>query len=504
MAKTITAGIFSSFALNEQSPQPAYRQIYNELRRAMLSGRIPPGTRLPATRVLAGELTVSRNTIVSVFDLLAQEGYVVSRVGAGTYVADDLPEDHQLPEFDARPASSSTQLASADALSLRGRALARLSLTSGPANPAAFTPDIPAYDAFPIEIWSRIMANAWRNISLDLLGYADPAGQLPLRAAIARHLRAGRLVDCEPEQVIITSGSQQSFDLTARLLLDPGDPVWIEEPGYIGSRAAFTAAGARLIPVKVDSEGIDPEAGKLHEPAPRIVLVAPSRQYPLGMTLSMRRRDALIELSRSTGAWIVEDDYDSEFRYRGRPLPALQSMSSDARVIYLGTFSKSLLPAFRLGYLVVPPALAASFRTAKTVIDRHPPLLEQIALLEFMEKGYFASHIRRMRQLYEVRQRTLVGLLREHLRGFLEVQEADSGMHLVGMLRDGVNDVQFCAALAEAGVVARPLSPYYSMQPARHGLILGFAAVPPAGLHAGVQRLAAVAARFDRELPHSA
>jgi len=497
MAKTVTAGVFSSFALNPDSLHPAYRQLYHELRRAMLSGRISPNTRLPATRVLAEELGVSRNTITSAFDLLVEEGYLVSRVGAGTFVAENLPEDYQLPALAAKSKESPDLSSLADALSLRGRALARLSLSTGPSTPAAFTPDIPAYDAFPIELWSRIMANAWRNISLNSLGYADPAGQLPLREAISKHLQAGRLVDCEPGQVIVTSGSQQSFDLIARLLLDPGDPVWIEEPGYIGARAALTAAGARLVPVPVDDEGINPEAGQHREPAPRMVLVAPSRQYPLGMTLSMRRREALMSLSRSTGAWIVEDDYDSEFRYDGRPLPALHSMGKDARVIYVGTFSKSLLPVFRLGYLVVPKYLATSFRNTKAIIDRHPPLLEQIALQEFMEKGYFASHIRRMRQLYGERQRTLISLLRDRLPDFLAVREANSGMHVVAFLRDGVDDVRFCADLAEAGVVARALSPYYATQPARHALILGFAAVPEAGLRAGVDRLVAVAMRYS-------
>jgi GntR family transcriptional regulator / MocR family aminotransferase len=246
----------------------------------------------------------------------------------------------------------------------------------------------------------------------------------------------------------------------------------------------------------VDDQGLNVSLGERLEPRPRIVLVSPSRQYPLGMTLSPDRRTELLELSQRSNSWIVEDDYDSEYRYKGRPLPALQSMDLGQRVIYLGTFSKALLPTFRLGYLVVPESLSTSFRTAKAIIDRHAPLLEQIALHEFMERGYFAGHLRKMRALYAERQKALITELRSNLAGFLEVEEADSGMHITAFLPSGVNDVVFCQVLLDRGVIARPLSPYYANEAKRNGLILGFPAVPPAQLHIGVMRLVQVAREF--------
>lgn len=503
MAKFPAGGVFSSFSLSETRDKPVYLQLYQELRSAILSGRLRSGSRLPATRVLASELGVSRNTILSAFDLLMSEGYLAGKIGSGTYVVDALPEDYLLASGAVERSMPSSVVINPE-LSQRGATIARLSLMTGPTRPAAFTPDIPAYDAFPIDAWTRIIANSWRRITVDMLGYADPAGYLPLREAISAHLQAARMVSCTPEQVIVTSGSQQSFDLIARLLIDPEDAVWIEEPGYIGSRAAFTAAGARLVPVEVDEEGLNVTAGEQLEPRPRIVLVSPSRQYPLGMTLSPDRRTKLLALAQHSNAWIVEDDYDSEYRYRGRPLPALQSMDQGQRVIYLGTFSKALLPSFRLGYLVVPESLATSFRTAKAIIDRHAPLLEQIALHEFMERGYFASHLRKMRALYAERQHALITELRSNLAGFLKVEEADSGMHITAFLPADVNDIVFCQVLLNRGVIARPLSPYYAREPKRNGLILGFPAVPPAQLHMGVLHLVQVAREFGMRGPEGA
>jgi GntR family transcriptional regulator / MocR family aminotransferase len=499
MAKTLTAGVFSSFKVNEKSAHPAYRQLYQELRASILSGRLPSGARLPATRVLADDLGVSRNTILSAFTLLIDEGYVVSKVGAGSFVAHQIPEDNQIPRrghaSDAASGEAAWPLADHE-LSQRGRALARMSFSSGPSNPAAFTPDVPAYDAFPLDLWGKIISKAWRNISSDVLGYVDPAGYWPLRVAIARHVRAGRMVDCKPEQVIVTSGSQQSFDLLARLLLDPGDAVWIEEPGYLGSRAAMLAAGARVVPVPVDAEGLNVAEGIRIESSPRMVVVSPSRQYPLGMTLSPDRREQLLELSKSTRAWIIEDDYDSEYRYSGQPLPAIQSMDKQGRVIYLGTFSKSLLPAFRLGYLIVPKFLLQGVSTAKAIMDRHPPILEQIALQEFMEKGYFASHIRRMRHLYAERKNTLVTTLRSLLPPEVPVIDAASGMHIVVMLPNGADDMLLSRLLSDNGVIARPLSPYYLTEEVKSGLLLGFAAVPPAGLVAASKRFANIVTEY--------
>jgi GntR family transcriptional regulator/MocR family aminotransferase len=313
---------------------------------------------------------------------------------------------------------------------------------------------------------------------------------------IAEHLRAARFLHSTAREIIMTSGSQQSLDLLARVLLDQGDAVWIEDPGYVGARSAFIAAGARLVPVPVDADGLNVAQGAVLEPRPRLIFISPSRQYPLGMTMSMARRLELLEFAASCGAWVVEDDYDSEFRYRGAPLPAVQSIDRSGRVIYLGTFSKSLLPSFRLGFLAVPPALGGAFANAKGVIDRHPPLLEQMTLLAFMQSGQFAAHIRRMRQLYEERQRILISEIDKRLDGFLRVEAADSGVHLVGHLPAGVDDRAFCQAAEEAGIALRPLSMYYLTPPRRNGVILGFAAIPPKRIAWGMEKLAAVAQRF--------
>jgi GntR family transcriptional regulator/MocR family aminotransferase len=318
----------------------------------------------------------------------------------------------------------------------------------------------------------------------------------PLRHAIAQHLQASRFVNCDSSQVVVTSGSQQSLDLIARLTIDRGDAVWMEEPGYIGATNVWRAAGARIAAVPVDRHGLDIAAGRALEPRPRVIFVSPSRQYPLGMTLSLQRRSELLEFASKVGAWIVEDDYDSEFRYQGHPLPAMQSQDPGGRVIYLGTFSKSLLPSFRLGYMVLPRPLVSSFVTAKTIVDRHPPLLEQMTLHEFMSTGQFAAHVRKMRALYLERQTTLIEQLAEKLPDLIDVAPAETGMHLVGFFKTPIDDVAFSEAADRRGVSVRPLSIYYLGEQKRSGLILGFAAIPGSRIPAGVDRLASVARDF--------
>jgi GntR family transcriptional regulator/MocR family aminotransferase len=498
MSKNGSSGTLASFSFDHTSSVPIYKQIGREMRQAIISGRLPGGVRLPASRVLANELGVSRNTIINVFDSLIAEGYIESKVGDGTYVARILPEEHLLPRQaikTSRPAS----IVEHDTLSSRGRMLAKASISSRisePALPRPFCADLPAFDAFPIEAWGRLMTKCWHKITPNMLGHVDPAGYEPLQQAITQHLRAARFVRCSPDQVIVTSGSQQSLDLIARLLIDAGDAVWIEEPGYVGARSVFAAAGARLVPVPVDDLGLNIAAGRALEPNPKLIFVSPSRQYPLGMTLSAERRLELIELSNRTGAWIVEDDYDNEFRYGGNPLPAMQSLTNANRVIYLGTFSKSLLPAFRLGYMVVPEELAKSFVTAQTTITRHAPLLEQMTLHEFMASGQFAAHIRKMRQIYLERQTTLVSLAARHLSDFITVCPAETGMHVVGFFTREIDDVAFCDAAQRRGISLRPLSIYYLQTPKRSGLILGFAATPSSRIIAGVERLSKFAAEF--------
>jgi GntR family transcriptional regulator/MocR family aminotransferase len=491
-AQRTAIGSLIAFAIDPSDTIPAYQQLYRQMRAAIISGRLAANTRLPASRVLCKELKVSRNTVLSALDLLNAEGYLASRIGDGTYVTVALPEDSLLPREGGQPFTGGSENAAYPVLSSRGRLLTQLSVTAGPAQPTPFAADLPAFDAFPLKTWAGLMTQSWRQVRPDMLGYADPAGYEPLRDAIAQHLRAARHLLSTASEIIVTSGSQQSLDLLARVLMDPGEAIWIEEPGYIGARSAFIAAGAQLVPVPVDRHGLNVKAGAKRHPNPRLIFVSPSRQYPTGVTMSMERRQELLAFAERSGAWIIEDDYDAEFRYRGFPLPAVQSMDRSERVIYLGTFSKTLLPSFRLGFMAVPKTLGAAFANAKAVIDRHPPLLEQMTLLEFIRKGLFAAHVRRMRQLYAERQTILIDELEAKIGGFLRIKTGDTGMHLVGYLPTGVNDMAFCEAARVRGISLRPLSIYFLEEPRQNGVILGFAAMTPKRIRWGVDTLAAV------------
>ena len=491
MSKLSTAMPFAAAALDAGSSVPLYRQLYDGIRRAILAGRLKAGTRLPSTRELAGELGVSRNTVMNAFEQLLAEGYVEGHTGSGTFVSRTLPDELLNARASERRAARTRPLRRA--LSKRGASLAathiNISRFEGRARP--FRPGTPALDAFPFELWSRLTARHWRRPRRDLLNYGDPAGHAPLRAAIAGYLGAARAVVCEPEQVIVVAGAQQALDLAARVLLDPGDAAWVEEPGYLGAKGALAAAGARLVPVPLDENGMDVEAGAGAEPSARLVYVSPSHQYPTGVTMSLARRLALVEWASRAGAWILEDDYDSEYRYEGRPLAALQGLDAEGRVIYLGTFSKVLFPALRIGYMVVPTDLVGTFCAARALSDRHSPTVEQAVLADFIEEGHFARHVRRMRALYATRQAVLVEEARRELKGLLEVETSAAGLHLMGWLPEGSDD-RVAARAAEAhGVDAQPLSSFCLARPRRGGLILGYAAYDAAEIREGVKRLAA-------------
>jgi GntR family transcriptional regulator/MocR family aminotransferase len=347
---------------------------------------------------------------------------------------------------------------------------------------------------FPFEVWARLMSRQWRRPPTALLSYGDPAGYWRLREAIAAYLTASRGVRCVTEQVIVVAGSQQGLDLAARVLLDVGDRVWIEDPGYIGARGALKSAGADLVPVAVDSEGLNIAEGISRCPTARLVYITPSHQYPLGVTMSLSRRLALLEWAHRAGAWVLEDDYDSEYRYTGRPLPALQGLDTEDRTIYLGTLSKTLFPSLRLGYLVVPTDLVAAFVAAKALADRHAPSVEQAVLADFMSEGHFARHVRRTRVLYAERQATLLKAAGSALNGLLEISPAEAGMHLVGFLPEGIDDRAVSRQASAYGVDAPPLSSYAIAPLPRGGLLLGYAAFGADEIIRGVERLAAAVA----------
>ncbi|WP_203330675.1 MocR-like pyridoxine biosynthesis transcription factor PdxR [Rhodovastum atsumiense] len=472
-------------AVNRDGAQPIGRQLVEAVRCAIRDGRLAPGTRLPASRVLAREWRVGRNTVMAMTEQLVAEGFLATRPGAGTFVAAAPPAECPPPPSPL----AATAPATLPALSRQGQWLAALP-PPGQEVPLPFVPDLPALDAFPFHEWNRLAAQAWRVITPAMLAHPDPAGWQPLRAAIAAQISAARGFACTEEQVVVTSGASQALDLIARLLLDPGATVWIEDPGYVGARHIFAAGGARLVPVPVDDEGLDVAAGSRLAPSPRLIFVTPSRQYPLGVTMSPARRQQLLALAERCGAWIVEDDYDWEFRYAGTPLPALAALQPDGLVLHLGTYAKALLPGMRLGYLVLPRRLGRVFARAKGMLERHPPLVEQLTLHGFMTSGRFGAHLRRMRRLYATRQEATLAALRAALGPRAGIAPAETGMHLLLRLGEALPDRTVAAEAGRRGVVVRPLSPYYLGEQPSQGLLAGFAASPPERVELAARRLA--------------
>jgi GntR family transcriptional regulator / MocR family aminotransferase len=475
---------FTSLHLDARKSSPLHRQLYAEIRSAVLSGRLAAGARLPSTRSLAADLGVSRNTVAGAFDQLMAEGYLEGRVGAGTFVTD---------MGGGRVTAAVVKDVGAVRLSVRGERLAdtRISESKEVATARAFRPGVPALDAFPRELWARMSARVARRARPETLTYGAAAGSPALRQAIADYLRAARGVRCSGEQVVVTSGSQQALDLTARVLLDAGETAWVEDPSYLGARGAFQAAGVVCAPVALDAEGLSVADGEARAPEARLVYVSPSHQYPMGMTMSLGRRMALLEWARRRRAWIVEDDYDSEFRYAGRPLASLQGLDTADRVIYTGTFSKVLFPALRLGYLVAPEAVASALASAKALVDRQSPGLDQALVAEFLAEGHFARHVRRMRALYRERQEALVAESRKELAGRLDVEPSEAGMHVIGWLRGVADDAAAARSAAGHGVATTALSAYAVRRRVAPGLVMGYACVTPRQIREGVRKLAA-------------
>jgi len=452
---------------------PLYRQVYFEIRRAILDGRLRPGTRLPASRALASDLSVSRNTVTSAFDQLAAEGYIEAKTGSGSFVPAHLPKDQVAtgPKLFAKDASDG-----AIGLSPSRRAAKLMSMAGEPTSRHPFSPGLPEVDLFPFKEWARLLGRHWRRPAREHLFGAGPGGDPRLCAAIADYLATARAVFCRPEQVIVTSGSRQALDLAARVLIDPDDLVWIEEPGYGPTGAVLGAAGARLVPVPVDAEGLSVADGLKRGPRPRLICISPSHQYPLGVTMSLGRRLELLETANAVGSFILEDDYDSEYRYAGRPLAALQGLDKGGHVIYLGTFSKVMFPGVRLGYMVVPDHLLDAFLKVRTLIDAHPSSIAQAALADFIEEGHLGGHIRRMRPLYAERQATLIDGLNA-VSDRLTLTPSEAGMHLVGHLSSEDDDRAIAKAALELGVQAPALSGYFQGKPDASGLVLGYAGV---------------------------
>jgi GntR family transcriptional regulator/MocR family aminotransferase len=482
--KRAASEIVPLLALDRAAAKPLYRQLYEGFREAILAGRLGAGQRLPSTRSLAGELQISRLPVLTAFEQLLAEGYFESRTGAGTFVARALAEPRPAPGGRNPPALPGPRTAGANP----GLPLGRQEPWLG--GLGAFRVSQMAVDQFPLQVWAGLVARHGRNPRASQMLYGDPMGDRRFRETLAAYLRTSRGVRCEAGQILVTSGSQHALALAARVLLDPGDEVWMEEPGYQGARDALATAGARLVPVPVDAEGLDVAAGAALSPRARAVYVTPSHQYPLGATLTASRRLQLLDWARRSGAWILEDDYDSEYRYESPPVAALQGLDRDARVIYIGTFSKVLFPALRVGYLVVPADLVERFAAMRAAVDDFPSTLYQAVLADFLAEGHFARHLRRMRRLYRERRGALVEALRSELGEAVQVLGEGAGMHLAAVLGEGSQDRRLAERAAREGLWAMPLSACYLGEPSRAGLVLGYGGTGVPEILDGVRRLA--------------
>jgi GntR family transcriptional regulator / MocR family aminotransferase len=468
----------------------AFRWLCSGLRAAILDGRWPPGARLPSTRELAAQYALARGTVVTAYEQLAAEGYVEPRTGSGSYVCASLPDALLTATAPRLAASVSAQPPRRRLSSTATRTTAFPATTNVPAR--AFRTNEPALGLFPTTLWAQVAGRRWRRAGLEHLRVGDVAGYGPLREAIAAYLVTARGVVCGPEQVVVVSGVQEALDLIARVLLDPGDRVCMENPGYVGAARTFDAAGAEVVGLPVDAEGAALPGGRTR--AVRLVYLTPGHQFPLGVTMSLSRRLAFLEWAARTGAMILEDDYDSEYRFSGAPVPALQGLDRHGRVIFTGSFSKVLFPSLRLGYLVLPSDLVDRISAAKSIASRGAPLLDQAILTDFLVEGHFGRHVRRMRGIYAERLGVLLESARQNLADHLEFSAVEAGLQTTAWLRPDVDGRLVAEAAARRGVEVMPLSRYSRAPLARDGLVMGFAAVDPAEIRRGVHDLAAALA----------
>jgi GntR family transcriptional regulator/MocR family aminotransferase len=487
---SVTAEVSPIIAVDRKSGIPLHKQIYDGFRGAILGGALRPGQRVPSSRRFAMDLHVSRFPVLNAYAQLLAEGYFESRSGAGTFVPASLPEQLMSVE---RPVVTPVQEPSGPRPVSR-RSFLYPAFHGSPSlrGWGAFGVHQPAFDQFPFPIWSRLVAKHSLIPQASALHHVDPRGAERFREEICAYLRTARGVKCDAGQILVVSGSQQALDITARVLLDPGSRVWVEEPGYLLERSVLIAAGCELCPVPVDNEGIDVEAGIERYRKARAAFVTPSHQYPMGSTMSASRRLQLLNWAQTSGAWIIEDDYDSEYRYESQPVASLQGLDANARVIYIGTFSKVLFPSLRIGYLVVPPDLVDRFVAVRFAMDIFPPYLYQEVLTDFMRNGHFGRHIRKMRQLYSERRTVLVDSLRAEFGDMLEVHGAEAGMHLAVTLPDGLSDREIAAKAAAERLWLWPLSPSYYGEKVRQGFILGFGSTPADQIPRAVKRLRVV------------
>ena len=484
--KKAPSGISPVFAVNRKLAKSLYRQVYEGYRQAIVDGNLRPGQRVPSTRVLAAELGISRIPVMSAYAQLLAEGYFESRIGSGTMVAKSLLIRRAAPQSKGKPSGTST--ANQRKVSKRCGGVPNVENFYRRRGVKPFSVSQIAFEHFPLQIWNRLVTRHSRRASARSLDYGDPMGSQDLREVIASYLRTARGVRCETEQIVIVSGSQQGLEIATRVLLDPRDRVWMEEPGYSFARSIFGMSGFEVVPVAVDAEGLEVAEGVKQCGNARAVLVTPSHQYPLGVTMSASRRLQLLDWAARQGAWIIEDDYDSEYRYEGLPITSLQGLDRHGRVVYIGTFSKVLFPSLRLGYVVLPGDLVERFLAVRFALDISPPTFHQMVVADFIREGHFSRHIRRMRLIYGERRSTLIRCMGEELGEAAEVPGAPTGLHL-SVVIDGIADREIAARASERNLSLTALSSFYMGKKSRQGFVLGFGSTPVEEIPAAVRQL---------------
>lgn len=487
-----------AITLDSHSSVPLHQQLYEELRQAVLRGRLLPGRRIPSTRQLAKSLKISRTTVSQSYDQLLSEGYIETVVGSGTFVCTQLPDDLLLSkpiETAGKITRPPVKLSQYGEYLFEAENVPRIAEADGM---ISFRYGRPAFDLFPIQLWRRLLSRyccsnlQWLDYSIDILGYK------PLREAISRYLSRARAVNCEPDQVLIVNGTQQALDLIMRLLIEPNDVIALEDPGYLSARFIFQTWGAELLPVAVDESGLVVQDLTKHSNQQiRLVYVTPSHQFPTGAILSLSRRLQLLSWAQQTGVLIIEDDYDSEYRYGDRPIPALQGLDRSDSVLYIGTFSKVLFPSLRIGYLVLPKSLASVFARAKWLSDRHLPLLEQQVLTDFIEEGHLERHIRKMRAVYDKRRQILVKALKTHFGERATILGEKAGIHLMVRLHTPLSDEQMIQCAAQVGVGILSAAPHYLKPHPKGEFIFGYGELTEQQLEEGIRLLAQINKSFS-------
>lgn len=484
--KKIPSGLAPIIQVEKRASKSLYSQVYEGYRKAIVEGTLRTGQRIPSTRVLALELGISRMPVLNAYAQLLAEGYFESRVGSGTVVSRSLPE--RIGNTEPAAIRSVRPSRQRRPVSRRCASLSSAQAFYGSRSFGPFHVSQIGHDCFPLPLWNSLVTRHARHTRARSLDYGDPMGLKELRERIAEYLRISRSVRCDARQIMIVSGSQQGLEITARVLLDPGDAVWMEDPGYRFARSVFAFSGCFPVPVRVDAEGLDISAGAKKCGRARAVLVTPSHQYPLGVTMSASRRLQLLDWAESNGAWIIEDDYDSEYRYEGMPVASLQGLDRNSRVVYIGTFSKVLFPSLRLGYLAVPEDLIERFLAARFALDLGPATFLQAVLADFIGEGHFARHLRRMRAVYAERRNALIGSLRDCFGSAVEMIGADAGMHL-SVLMPEISDREISVLGARENLRLLPLSPFYVGKAAQQGLVLGFGSTSVEEIPGAVEKL---------------